>query len=333
MFNKDFSNITLFCSKNEIDEINNICKNEDNESITVIKEDNITIINIEETQLSKFTLEMQEKLELIDKDNFLYSKDSTDIKLKKQRLYLFWLDNYQYSIAVSNDELIIYEYGLTDIEITKTRLHLFDNNKYKLEQTVLDCNYQKKYYKEYPACGTYAFSKNSALKIIRKILSNLNRVENIEDIVYTSTIYNWLNIMPENRYCMISDEVISLFSVYGEDETRWFDIVLNETKEIVGDICIHNSEDFSYEGNVGYTIKREFRNNHYATRALKLLKELVKSKSGVRKTLYVATLPNNIKSQKVALNNGGVLCYDGSVPKNERINYIDGVEKVKVYRI
>ena len=106
--------------------------------------------------------------------------------------------------------------------------------------------------------------------------------------------------------------------------------------ERVGEISFNYLYDsvFSYSGNVSYEIEKAFQNHHYATIALNLLKDLLKSNEFTGdKDLYIATLPNNIYSQKVAKNNSGVLCYDGKVPEDECIYYIDGIKEVKVYKI
>ena len=53
-----------------------------------------------------------------------------------------------------------------------------------------------------------------------------------------------------------------------------FDIIIKETKEKVGNISFDYSCNygFTYSGNVSYNIEEPFRNKHYATMALGLLK-------------------------------------------------------------
>ena len=116
----------------------------------------------------------------------------------------------------------------------------------------------------------------------------------------------------------------------------YFHIVLNETNDVVGHIAFDYSlsSGFDYSGNVEYSIKEEYRNKKYATKALALLKKLLKSNTfDGDKDLYISTLPENIYSQKVAVNNGGILYYDGEVPKEHIIRITDKIKKVKVYQI
>ena len=134
---------------------------------------------------------------------------------------------------------------------------------------------------------------------------------------------------------IISNDTITLYTSFNffYDDYAYFDIVLNDLQKKIGTIDFHfNKKGFSYSGNVGYLIYDDFQGNHYATQALSLLKELLIEKK-VKKDLYVSTLPNNIKSQKVALNNGGKLVYEGEVPSCDAINMIDGIKEVKVYKI
>ena len=60
---------------------------------------------------------------------------------------------------------------------------------------------------------------------------------------------------------------------------------------------------------------------------------LLSNKYSGDKSLYLATKIDNIRSQKVILNNNGNLIYDGKVPINEPLNFMEGVKKVKVYKI
>lgn len=47
----------------------------------------------------------------------------------------------------------------------------------------------------------------------------------------------------------------------------------------------------------------------------------------------ITTVPDNVYSQKVALNNNGYLIYEGSVPKDNLLYSLDRVENVNVYKI
>lgn len=152
-----------------------------------------------------------------------------------------------------------------------------------------------------------------------------------------------IKISKENFFPVISDDELTLswknrFNELdiNDEEEAIFDIILNETREIIGKISFDYffKSGFSYSGNVGYSIKYRFQNKHYATKALKLLRTLLLSnKYSGDKSLYLATKIDNIRSQKVILNNGGNLIYDGKVPINESLNFMEGIKKVKVYKI
>lgn len=86
-----------------------------------------------------------------------------------------------------------------------------------------------------------------------------------------------------------------------EEKHEFLDIIMNDTREIIGDISFDYmcGSGFTYGGNVSYFIKEEYRHNDYATKALTLLKELLKNNTySGDKDLYISTLPDNEFSQK-----------------------------------
>lgn len=113
-------------------------------------------------------------------------------------------------------------------------------------------------------------------------------------------------------------------------------IVLKRTKEVIGSIEFNFKLDqenfYDYKGNVSYEIKNEYQSLGYATKSLSLLRKYLREYKE-NNILYVATENDNVSSQKVALKNEGVLCYDGEVPKSSIINFLGKVEHVKIYRI
>ena len=141
---------------------------------------------------------------------------------------------------------------------------------------------------------------------------------------------------------IIKDEVISLVSPQGFDiqdinklTYGVLNIVLNGSKEIIGYITFnYHNPGFSFYGNVSYKIDEKFRNNHYATRALGLLKRMLVSNTySGDKDLYISTFENNIKSQKVATNNGGILVYNEEVGSSKIFSFTDSSTRIKVYKI
>lgn len=150
-------------------------------------------------------------------------------------------------------------------------------------------------------------------------------------------------ISNDEFFPVIYDDVLSLSWKYkfdavdiNKEEEATFDLVLNDTKEIIGAITFDyfNNSGFSYIGNVGYHIESKFQNKHYATRALRLLRVLLKYNEYIGdKTLYLSIKEDNICSQKVIENNDGKLIYNGDVPSNDPVRFVAGIKRVKIYKI
>ena len=126
-----------------------------------------------------------------------------------------------------------------------------------------------------------------------------------------------------NHYPIISDEIITLYCEYYnkkqlyENDYIHFTIILNETKDKIGFITLDcKRKNFSFVGNVGYSIKESFQGNNYGTQALRLLKKFIIENNFNNKNLYITVSSENIASQKIAENNNGKLIYDGDIPKN-----------------
>lgn len=99
---------------------------------------------------------------------------------------------------------------------------------------------------------------------------------------------------------IISNEGLSLIkSSY--DNIEMFNIFLND--KYIGNIS------FSIDNNnVSYYILEQFRNKGYATKALELLINLFQTKEYTNiKEIQLTTKTDDIYSQKVILNNGGIL--------------------------
>lgn len=248
---------------------------------------------------------------------------SNNLILEKQKIYISETDNKLFYIISSNEKtLIIKKWKNLDAEII---IELNDfNRKFNLIQKNNNLN-------------------NTQLLIeCYKIAKELENKFGNDCEFLIRKIYYFLNLIPEKQYNpIITDGEITLSWIYGnkndinKSKRLVLDIILNETKEIVGDIAVDfNNYGFTYAGNVSYEIKIQYRNKHYATKALKLVKKLAElNEFNGDKDLYIATLKDNYISQKVALNNGGILCYEGNVPTDNDLYYIDGVDYVKVYKI
>lgn len=115
-----------------------------------------------------------------------------------------------------------------------------------------------------------------------------------------------------------------------------FDVVKSDTLERVGEIGFQATlyDEFFYGGNVDYTIYNSFQHLGYGTQSLSLLKELLQQNTyAAKEGILISTLPNNIYSQRIAIKNGGILIYEGPIPRDTSLYKIDHVEEVKVYQI
>ena len=280
---------------------------------------------------------------------YMTNQNLLEAKLKKQEIYIIKNENYLYYISKNNAELKISEQKTENNEIQEVVLEITSCG-YSVTKYIHDLNHSTKFNKWYPCSKTlqtFTLTKKEALLLIQDLLDNINHIYKIKNIYKIIDIYKVCNktnlVLSENYNPIISDDILTLSWRYksnkddvntSKDET--FDIILNETREVIGGISFDYAcfSGFTYGGNVAYDIKEQFRNNHYATRALKLLKELLhQNKYTGDKDLYISTLPENIYSKKVALNNDGEQVYSGDVPENDMLYIVDGIKKVDVYRI
>lgn len=151
-------------------------------------------------------------------------------------------------------------------------------------------------------------------------------------------LYLVTNLINQEKYnTIIEDDDILLLLPAFREKTKWMRLTigLKETYEDIGYIEFDLSKNnFKYIGNVSYAIKKPFRNKGYATKALGLVKQIVREYGeDVDKCLYISTVEDNISSQCVILNNGGKLYYEGLVPKGDTVRVYNGVDYVKIYTI
>lgn len=138
---------------------------------------------------------------------------------------------------------------------------------------------------------------------------------------------------------VIDDDILELvIPDFYEVSLVWMKmaVVLKKTREVIGSIEFNFNQDesnfYDYKGNVSYEIKREYQKVGYATKALTLLRRYLRD-NGKDNDIYISTESNNESSQRVALKNDGILCYEGTVPKSSVLNFLGKVDKVKIYRI
>ena len=105
---------------------------------------------------------------------------------------------------------------------------------------------------------------------------------------------------------MIKGEEIDLRlekTVPGNEELKWvpayhFHITLSGKTEPIGkiDIRIGYNENLYYGGHIGYTVYEPYRGNHYAGKAVLLLKKVAVAHD--MKKLIITCNPDNIASRK-----------------------------------
>lgn len=325
--------------------------------ISVSNEDNITKIEITDTISIYDYLKYVEGTEfgkLPLKVVFIDGYDFLSSSLTPQTIYIYKEDNKVYYVTDSDSSLRVIE-SVKGSEIEELILDMNKKeNTFRITKSLHDLSLSTIYCKSYPMEIDYVpeltLDRLEAFDLTKSLIKRIGEIEELDKIANVYDLYKYTNVLDDkNFHPMIQDEVITISKMFVNDlydvtEARdeYFDIILNETHEKIGDITftlyennfIFSDNTIRYEGNVSYNIKPRYRSNHYATRALKLLVELIKgNKRSADKNLYISTLPDNVCSQRVAINNGAVLYFEGDVPEKESLNFHDGVKAVKIYKI
>jgi len=237
-----------------------------------------------------------------------------DKKIPTLKIYFINNDNSSYEIIKENNDNLLISKIVTSDQIYETSIEI-KNNNYVINKLIHNINGSTKSIKTYSSLDDLEIdkmSKEEAFLLAKHFLDDLFSNNVIKDIININDLFEALNIVTEDKYNpVISDDVISLCSTRKEENINsekfcYFNIILNSTYEVIGDI------DFNYQvsgpsslGNVMYNIKENYRNNHYCTRALALLKKLLKNNTfDGDKNLYIAAI--NEYSIRVAKANGGV---------------------------
>lgn len=99
--------------------------------------------------------------------------------------------------------------------------------------------------------------------------------------------------------------------------TVYYDILRHSDKEKVGTIDLRMSAegDMYYYGHIGYNVMREYRGNHYAYHACKVLFKVAKSEFGMDELILTCS-PDNLASYKTLTKLGGELVELVKVPRN-----------------
>lgn len=114
-----------------------------------------------------------------------------------------------------------------------------------------------------------------------------------------------------------NEEISLVMPPWYDDEHEFFEIVKNDTNEVIGNITMRNEID-SVAGNIEYMIFEEYRGNNYAKKALKLFARNV---SNIKdEDLFISILPNNKASIKTAVGSGALFYKVVEIPKNYRLS-------------
>ena len=166
-------------------------------------------------------------------------------------------------------------------------------------------------------------------------------MKNFYDYINKNILSSPITVTKEEYQPIITNDNIGLLSNSFDTNIAAsaflsFDLIKCDTLERVGEINFQAMEydEFFYGGNVDYMIYDSFRHLGYGTQSLSLLKQLLHENSyAIEEGILISTLPDNIYSQRIAMKNGGILIYEGCVPKDNPLYQIDHVEEVKIYQI
>ena len=110
----------------------------------------------------------------------------------------------------------------------------------------------------------------------------------------------------------------------------WYNILLKETKEIIGQISLRIGKNYHsyYNGHMGYFIEKQFRGKHYAYTAAKMLYPLALAHHQTE--LYLTCAIDNIPSIQTIKKLGGVWIETITPPK-DYFAYYEGMPKEHIF--
>ena len=97
------------------------------------------------------------------------------------------------------------------------------------------------------------------------------------------------------------------------------------------DLRVGYSETLYYAGNIGYSVREEFRGHHYAAKACILLFELAR-RHGMKEVIITCN-PDNIASAKTCEMVGGELIETAELPMDNPMRVEDGETHKRIYRV
>lgn len=112
----------------------------------------------------------------------------------------------------------------------------------------------------------------------------------------------------------------------------WWNIVLNNNNTKVGKISfrIGNNYHSYYNGNIGYEVDKEYRGNHYALKACKLVLKVAKYYN--MNKIYLTCDFDNIASSKTIEKLGAKYLEEIKPPK-DYVFYYENMPKQKIYEL
>ena len=261
-----------------------------NKFLEVINEKEYDLINIKEDCLFLDYAEMEKEINLNSNiPTRLFIREGNNIFnsiIKKQKIYTFIYKDIEYIISVSDKEINISQRKIEDNNIIETVINLYEDKKFSVSKYIHGLDHSTKFHKTYNSQKKFAsdifnFDKVEAMALAQQLLDELKSVDFLYKIITVYPIYYKLNLIPNTWYNpIISDDKITLSSNrYSSIDTVnykkvcSFNIMLNDTKEQIGQITFNLEKgNFTYDGNVRYEIKEEFRNKGYAK---KLIEEVI----------------------------------------------------------
>ncbi|MDE5855461.1 MAG: GNAT family N-acetyltransferase [Anaeroplasmataceae bacterium] len=110
----------------------------------------------------------------------------------------------------------------------------------------------------------------------------------------------------------------------------WYNILLKETKEIIGQISLRIGKNYHsyYNGNIGYYIDEQYRGHNYAFTATKMLYPL--SLAHHQTELILTCDEDNLPSTKTIKKLGGILL-ETVLPPKDYFAYYDGSPRKHIF--
>ncbi len=125
--------------------------------------------------------------------------------LPSQNIYIIRANNKDYTISTSNDKVQISESTLIDNYTHESTLDIdFNNDTYTIGKYIHN-EYKSTIYDKWYPSGILLLKEETALETTQNLLSNLEKIENIENVLDINSIYNFMinhtgwNLKPNNH--------------------------------------------------------------------------------------------------------------------------------------